>query len=225
MIFFNWIPGFRTSCPDSNRLAAFVDRTLNEADRSAVRKHIARCDSCFETVTQLSVLQEQPPAELPRWIANDAKSLVNRPMFPLRPASLKLAGSLAAVVLLVVVGIAFWAPGRFRIPESQRSVRGADSQVIQVTLSRPQAGATLDPAELEFSWTEIPDAIRYRIQITDLEGNLLWEAQQSSQTSVRAPESAIPEGNYFASIQVILRDGRVVRSEFVRFGVRRPNAP
>lgn len=53
------------SCPDENRLAAFVHHGLEAAERRAVEEHVAHCDVCCQTVAILAEAPRHAPSEVP----------------------------------------------------------------------------------------------------------------------------------------------------------------
>jgi hypothetical protein len=92
--------------PDANLLAAFVEKTLSEKERTQVLNHLARCAECRE-LAALTLPQEVEVAQ--------PASLTARSWWSAWPTLrwVALAGALAAVVFVVVLH-----PYRSRRPET-----------------------------------------------------------------------------------------------------------
>ena len=210
-------------CLDPATLAGFVDRALGEEEQIAIRKHLIRCDSCFEAVSQLSQLKGHPLPELPSSLERKAKELGrSRPpvLFP-QPAW-KLVGSVAVVFIGIVLGLVFWkgdAPGSGEALESFRTVRSAGEAGLEVRMLSPLPLAILQPESVHFSWEEIAGATAYQVSVVNLEGDLVWHTRIQGGLSATPSGSELAPGDYFVSVEATLADSRFVKGEFVRFGV------
>jgi eukaryotic-like serine/threonine-protein kinase len=58
---------YQVACPDDSELAAFVERTLNGANRDAVERHLDACPGCRETIAHLAATAEGQPHRIGRY--------------------------------------------------------------------------------------------------------------------------------------------------------------
>lgn len=220
----------RRRCPESGVLAAFVDEALDEKERVEVRRHLIQCDSCFESVSHLLELKDQPVPDLPVYLERKAKQLgKRRPDVAVPAFGWRLAGSLAVLCVAVALGIGYWNSSEPSAPLSEpsggvRVVRGAASTRPSFVLKTPAAGDVLERGSTDFSWEEVSDATAYRVSVVDLEGSLIWQNRFGPALSAVAPEASLEPGTYYASVEALMPDGRVARTDFVRFEVREQDA-
>jgi anti-sigma factor RsiW len=165
---------------DANEVAAYVDRTLPQADRARVDAHLADCDDCRGEVVAVRRLV----AGTPRW------------------RRWSVMGALAAAAVLVLV---MW-PSRPNQPVPEGPVvRGGEHTATAVVPVAPAAVATLP---LSFVWHAVPSATSYRLSLTSADGALLWSAA-TSDTSIALPDSVslAAGGTYYYYVDALLADG------------------
>jgi tetratricopeptide (TPR) repeat protein len=124
-------------CPGAETLAAYVDGRLPANERAAVEAHLARCERCFELVTELGLAREEIAELRAETIAAVAQKPAATTAFTLKRRSPIVLAAAAAVVLAVSVGLMWWR----QIERERANPRGrlvaalGESRVIEPRLT------------------------------------------------------------------------------------------
>lgn len=235
---------FGWTCPDEEKLAAYVEGRLLGRDKQRLQSHLVDCDACRDTVGFLVRAARQPlaPAAPGDYIA--AASDV-RPQAPPRARTLPWisAGLLTAVVAVVGVFLllrvtpdelrpsiaASKAPIVAKIeppapaaPADRHPVLRGSTAPAPLALISPAANSTLPASgRLRFAWGNVRHASYYEIRVTDASGGPVWQSRVES-NEARTSADAFKSGTkYFVWVRAFLDDGSSVESPAVPFFVSR----
>lgn len=174
------VPATRAECPSPEALQdAATDPRGTEAQR-VVLEHLATCEPCRRDFALLRTAHLSAPAA------------------EVRKAVPRWIPALAAASLIVVVSV-------IATRSSDDVVRGVPARAATVQLlapSRVNSGVQLQ-------WHAVADAVTYRVEVTDRDGNLAYSAE-TSDTVVVAP--ALNGESLRWSVEARLLDGTVLSS-------------
>jgi hypothetical protein len=175
-------PPGRAECVPEGRLQAVLEGRLAEAERLATLEHAASCAACREELELLRALSAAASA-------GGARALPRR-----------RALALAASVVLLLAGGALVG----RVLRAPPVVRGPADQVRLLAPAESVAAA----APLTFSWEAVAGASRYRVQVTDASGALVFETTTRG-TTAALPDSVrlVPGGAYAWWVEATLAGG------------------
>jgi len=246
----NLVPRRTWRCPDEARLAAYFERRLPAPQQQEVEAHVSSCEHCLAQVAFLLEVQDAELPEVPRALLERARQPASsRKTFSgmvwrWSPAAAALAG------VVVVASILVWrdqpAPGvqpdhiAQREPAPERAaaapapqvtaeskvgspaqvVRGQAPLPLEPRVLEPKPGATVNAADFELRWAEVPQVLFYEALITNPSGQLIWSSKVE-QARVHVPaEARLRPGSYFVWVRAHLPEGKVIRSQAVTFTVR-----
>lgn len=212
-------------CPDEVTLAAFVDGTLPESDRSRVQGHVADCAMCLQHVAAVLRARETPPPEVPARLMARARGLAESsaggtPVSAWRWSMVSAAAGLVLVAAIVVFQ-SRTAPEPGTSPGEVRSVPG---QLVAPKILSPVEGSIVGREHSELRWRGVAGAIDYEIQLVTAEGDVLWQ-ERTEKTGARLPATVriAPGQQVYLWVRAHLLDGKTLKSDPV--GFRLDNAP
>ncbi len=183
-----------TPHPDSDLIAAYVERRLPTTERAEVEAHLAECADCrLDAIAVASTLETTPR----RYLARAAPWL-----------------AAAAVLALVVVTNPFARP-----TDADRMRPGGDLDALPgITAIFPESSAVVARSQLRFVWGSDGPGARYEFRLTDASGALLWQAT-TADTVAMPPDSLrlAGGGTYLWWVDVLLPDGRLARTPLREF--------
>jgi Putative zinc-finger len=232
--------GRRWTCPSSTRIAAYVEHSLSDPERSRINRHLASCPYCrglvSDTVKELQTTDVlEPPAELLERARVHVLSKSKRRVWEWVPVT--AAGVLATAVIVV---IALAPPQKLTIPErpspaapilsepkptkpvtpsERETIRGLESPENAPSFLFPRPDSVVPGNQLELRWVSVRGSLYYRIRILTTDGDLVWEGN-STVTHIQLPTRvSLKAGKYFALASAMLKDGRTAKSTPVEFRV------
>jgi hypothetical protein len=162
---------------------------------SAASQHLSGCPHCQAELAMLKSFESSVPSKnegaAAAWIAaqlerkqnsSSAKAGVPRPFWRNFFRVPYLAGALA-LVLAAGLGISLYVSDR----EPRSPLNNPGTEIMRsgsVRLTSP-SGDLARPAQ-EFHWEAYPGAKKYRVEVLEVDGNVLWSGQ-SDQTSIATP--------------------------------------
>ena len=162
----------------SAEIAAYVDGTLSQPERTELEGHLAECARCRDELVGV-------------WRTVQGRAASGRP--GIRAFPRRLAGGLVAVaagVLLLVVTL----PNATRSPTHRADIGTPGAPVAQ----GPRGTVVQPPV---FVWSEVPGADLYRVVVFDRRGGVLWE-QETGDTTMAMPSGVLPaEATYFWKVE------------------------
>ena len=186
--------------PDE-KLAGYIDGTLNGTDRAAIEAHLADCSTCRAELLAASRAVDSAPAPARRR----------------RPAFVAAAAAAAAVL---VVAIARREPG---LPNdgAQTRAQSATTTDSAVTVVTPRSGTAVLPGGIDFVWRRAPEILEYRITVQDADGRVVWSSS-TADTAVRLPDSvAVSRGSVLHwYVDGLRADGRAIGTGRQQVSVR-----
>lgn len=173
--------------------AGYLDGVLTREERAVVEAHLAVCSECRDEVVALRpVVQRRDPR----------RSALR---------AVAVAGAAAAAVVLLLL------PNRVSGPE-QSTHRDRQDDVAPAVVPRAPAGEGLRPALL--AWSPLAQASRYRVQVFDAEGSVLFRAE-AADSALGLPDSVplSPGRPYFWKVEADTGWDRWVSSGLVEFSI------
>src|SRR3990172_3706923 len=169
----------------AGQVAAYLDRTLPDPERSAVESHLAECVPCRQELVGV----RRSVRVVPHW----------RRWYTLAP----LAAAAAAAVIVVGVGRAPWGG-----TDVVRTAAPPDEGVLRYAAVAPRDSATVSPEAVVFTWHSAGAEGTYRLQVTTPGGSEVWTLTTADTTAV-LPREVVPERGqaYFWSVDALLPDG------------------
>jgi hypothetical protein len=173
------------------QIAAYIDRTLTDAQRETVEDHLASCPDCRQQMLE-------------------TKELIERMK---RPRTFLIGGTLAAAA---AVAFLILRPGQASI--DQRSVMRGGESAPALAAYGPIGDVTR--ARLLFVWSDAPGAESYRLTLSRVDGSAVW-SMSGSDTVAHLPDSVILGENqhYFWVADALLPDGTTRTTGLREFGV------
>jgi hypothetical protein len=187
----------RESHLESGEAAAYVDGALARSARSLIEAHLAECEGCRDEVIEVTRLLR-------------TGSWRHRWQLPTG-----VAAAAAAVVLLVV-----WPRPAHQPMESPEYREPALTTTVAPVVVAPRGVVGVARALV---WTAVPHADRYRLNLFDDTGRVVWETQ-SGDTSALLPDSIRlqPRASYLWKVEAQTGWNRWVSSDLVEFSIGPP---
>lgn len=174
---------------DAAEVVAYLEGRISPEVRERLERHLADCADCVADVAAGATLGRRSGR---------------------RPLLVAAGGLLAATVAGLVLGRTVLSGPADPVMEERTSGGQATLAVVA-----PQAGDTLDGGEA-FIWRSDPEAITYRLTITDTAGAEIWSAT-TSDTALRAPHPPLLPGHtYLWYVDVLGADGRTATTGLQR---------
>lgn len=215
-------------CPDEERIAGFVDGSLDETSTRSVRSHLADCGRCLAIVGMIAGERDEEGAK-----ALDATMLArasaSRPTKSSEKAWWQAPQWAAAAVLLLAVPVliqtlhtdrtASYSPPEAIVPAQRSSGTSSVPNAIP-SLIFPSAGAVVEASQLTIRWTEVPGSSYYDVRILTDSGELVAR-QRVSTTEWRPPERLQLDASneYFVHVDAYTAGGKAASSTHVPFRV------
>lgn len=166
-------PWPRPDCPPATDFERLILGTGSVEEREALIDHLAGCEGCSALVRDLRSLEG--------WAERVEREHRRR-----RPAAVRWALPIAAMLLLAVGGAAVWTQlGGLRPESGTHGIRGAGPEVT------PASGSELKGPPERFTWPEQRGATGYRVRLFDGRGEPIWEGEWVTDTSCRAPDEVL----------------------------------
>ncbi|MGH9867120.1 MAG: zf-HC2 domain-containing protein [Candidatus Polarisedimenticolia bacterium] len=209
-----------TAHPDDVITAAYLEGTLSPAERSRVEAHLADCSPCRAGVILLAgSMEENPP--VPREMRERALAVPAR-----EPATASASGrwwsmlpaGVGVIGLLMLVAGLSLRTGVAPPPPPVPVERSAPAALEALT---PAAGEVLEVASIAFTWSEVPEADRYEVNVLDAQGRtiMVLESRRPWPPVTWPGERPLPPpGTYLWSVRALSLD-RVVAETRPRFFV------
>lgn len=187
-------PG-RPGCPTPEALGAVVLRSGSDADRLVTLDHVMQCADCRAEFELLRAVHAgRPRTRRPLW----------------QPLA-------AAAVVLFLVGFGVWRvrhgaerPGPFR------------GESVALSLVAPHPGETLYALPI-FVWHSIPNAVTYRVEVVDGNGELVFETTTADTTASVPHTLALSAGvPYRWWVRAQTRAGVTIVSSLIPFQIHAP---
>ena len=171
--------------------AAYLDRSLPDAERTGVAAHLAGCRLCRDEIVALSDVVKPPRSSRAPW---------------------RVAIGLAAAAALLIVVV----PGnRTSSPEPHRAPSGSDVQGPMPVV--PQGRG---PRPASFQWHPYPGSARYQVILFDTTGGAIARLE-TQDTAVALPDSVplAPSQRYYWRVEGTDDHGRRTGSDLVPFEI------
>ena len=178
----------------SGQVAAYITGALPPGDRSRIEAHLTGCeDCCTEMIEGARLFRTRP-----------------------RPTRWFVPAGVAAAILLLLV----WYRPVTRPAGSSGYREPAITTTVAPVLVTPR-GVTAPGGRLV--WTAVPGADRYRLELFDATGTVVWE-RQTSDTATPLPESLHlrPGASYLWKVEARTGWDRWVGSDLVPFPLSSP---
>ena len=189
------VPDTRAHCVAPEVLWAIVEGRAMAPDRLAALRHVAACAPC------------RADLDLLRAVVTAAKRLRRR----YGPA-VAVAASLAVLTGAAV----WWRGGLGSLPGRSPAPRGGREGV---TLIGP-SGAVPGPDAVVLTWHALPRAVRYRVEVRDVGGRVVFSASTGDTTALLSGRPAlIPGVDYGWSVRAQRRDGTELGPSSERFRI------
>ena len=162
-------------------VAAYADNRLKGEERRSVEAHLAECAPCREEVVEVT-----------RLIRSDKRRAI-RPWLPL---------AAAASIAVVAIGVTL----QQRTPRAPVLRSGETHAVVESTSPADNAHVS---APVAFSWRRLPEALEYRVTITNSSGDVVAE-RMTSDSAATVPR--LTRDQYRWYVTAIMQDGTVLSS-------------
>ena len=212
-------------CPGVEQFTALKEGSLAFAQAEPLRQHLQSCQLCRAEWRALEEFLAPSPSSAER---TDVQAIVARlqpnpsgagawwqrwlalPSFP------RWAGAMAAVLLLVAVGVQYQARRAGSLDGFQPSGEMRAGQSIRV---EPRGNLAALPRELK--WTAVAGAVSYEAALTEVDGTEIWR-QESSDLTVNLPaavrQQILPRKTLVITVTAFGGAGqRLARTEPTRF--------
>jgi hypothetical protein len=216
-------------CPSPEEYLRLEAGEVSPEERRRLEEHASRCPACAAERELARLFHAGPEAgEIPRedldFVVSRLESLrlheTPRPLAfrpRVRPAMVRWAGSLAAVLALAI-GLSLFLRGQQAppLPEPGRGeiLRGAEIHALEPAGEFPEMPR-------EFRWAATVGAASYRVTLRAVDETVLWQ-ESVTQPSARLPEEIArglhPAVQYAWTVEALnARGERLAASEPVRF--------
>ena len=233
------------SCPGESRpagrhlsetdIARYVDNAVDSLDRTVIHAHLAGCSVCARTIGDVirstrdlrMIPENRAPSEgRTEMVSPDSEirkkveSLVLKPEHAFDRTTRRRRMIRALRIGIPVAAVAFFWIFRLTGSDPVSRFRSSDTpRSIHLTL--PRDGSILGDKDWRFEVEEIEDVLAYRFTISTLSGDLTYRDERAA-PAVTVPDS-IPRtpGRYAWTVDVVLKDGRVLKSDMGTFVANR----
>jgi hypothetical protein len=187
----------RDSCATPEALLAIVDGTADEPERLRVLRHVGACRHCRAELDLLRTAEE----------AGRGTRLPRVPAF-----------AVAASVMLLAAAVLVWRGTRGPVGDGLRAPPPGGG----VHLLLPPEDATM-AGQARFVWAAVPGASRYRVELLDAGGQLVFHGE-SRDTTLVVPGNVPVVGNaeYLWWVWAEVPGGAQVRSTARRVRFQTP---
>jgi hypothetical protein len=228
------VPQRTAFCPDDQEIVEYFEDHLEESERECLQRHLVECGFCRSRLGVLSRLSESMAENKisASLLAKTKQLAAGRPQrtgWRLAPAWASAAVAVLALALFLgnrpglLIGPDS-APENFRVPieaaDDARQFRNLQPVLARPRVLAPLDGASINPAGLEVSWTEMPGALFYDLYVLSDSGDLLVKERVTG-TQWKADQSlTLASGSeYFLRVEAHLQDASTANSEHVIFKV------
>ena len=183
---------------DVDEIAAYLDRTLSDADRRRVEAHLTACDECrTEVVASRGAVSSAPSTK------------------PSAYRSWRVLASAAAAAVVIIATATISRSRADRATERETNIAAP-----AVAIASPAEGASLG-ADRVVAWHSLAENTSYRITIADQGAQPMYTTTVRD-TSVRIPQSVTlaTGGKYFWYVDAIRADGTTATSGLKSFTVK-----
>jgi Putative zinc-finger len=185
-------------CPTIEELGRYADGATSDTARAAVAAHVATCPNCQSEYALLRAFQSVE-------VRADELAMVREGRERLRARAHEVFGrdaredrsdvrswvaqflrptaAVAGVLLAMSAGLYLWRPAAPRLP----AVVDSGSEITRsfsVTVVGPLGDVRDVPTQME--WRSVSGAVRYRVQMTDVNRLALWTAE-TQETRIELP--------------------------------------
>jgi hypothetical protein len=173
---------------DAAEVIAYLEGRISPEERERLERHLADCAACVADVAVGTAVSRRRA----------------------RPLLIAAGGLAAAAVVALVIGRS--APN---VPAGPVMDERASGRQETLAIVAPQSSATLGNGEA-FIWRSHPEAVTYRLTITDTTGAEVWSTT-TSDTAIRAPHPPLlPARTYLWYVDVLGADGRTATTGLQR---------
>ncbi|MFQ5889475.1 MAG: zf-HC2 domain-containing protein [Gemmatimonadota bacterium] len=188
----------------TEEIAAYLERSLSNAEQATIEAHLTECALCREDVAQAWDLIH-PKAPRKRWL------------YAIPPAA-----AAAVVAFLLLAGPRSAGPPEPTWETRQRTERASEREAVaSIAPVTPLPEAPVDPDRIMFTWRGIGGQPSYTLTLTAENGEAMWTAGTSDTSLVLPPDIRLEPGRlYFWYVDALLADGRSATSGLQSFTTR-----
>jgi Putative zinc-finger len=188
--------------PDTEDIAAYLNRSLPSAAHSDLEAHLASCRSCRREVISARRLVQ-------------AASLRSRwPMI--------VPAAVAALLALTLAGRAVLVPTVHRPGVRGPAAAAGTEKVPTIPAFSPPEGRSVPVGTVRFTWGGQLDQPLYRLTLTDGSGKALWVRDTGDTTlAVLADVALAPGRTYFWYVDALDANGEALTTGTRRFVIAR----
>jgi hypothetical protein len=183
----------KEACPNVNEWSLLIENQVDPATRQRLELHRAACPKCDGEAALLEsfLRAEAKPDELNdvAWITSQvanagrerrAPSQSRQPWWQslLPDSSWHRWATAAAVMVFVAVGLQ-WQPRR---PEVPHSIESSQMRGSTLRIETPLGDVSVAPTSIR--WNKVDGAVRYQMQISAVDGEVLWRSSLTDQVSL-----------------------------------------
>ena len=224
-ICFNELSMLEKKCPSQNNLQDFLADKMLEKERDKIESHLADCADCRRNLALMFSEKntEREVFETPKSLIETVKNLPNR-QAKANSASFfsfawlkinRLQVAFSMVVILSFGFLGFYVLQNRQISNSEDVLRNDTSNKNSLKLFAPENEANLSADKIEFRWSEMPNAKKYTLVLSDEKGDIIKELS-TEKTQIETTISdlgMVKENRYFWHIKAKLTNGLFSESE------------
>jgi anti-sigma factor RsiW len=210
-------------CPDEHLVAGYVDGRLDSAAAADLERHLADCSHCLGLVALLSREHEAGAALTASHAGATSPAILAAARQRRWHGVQKWA--VAATLVLAVPVLFQLARAPDREAGEQQAVPSATTRMVTpgapgLQVLSPSPGSAVDPAQLAFSWTEVPGTPFYDLRIVTDEGDVVVERRvNGTRWQPPTPLRLEPGMEYFVRVEAYPSGDKAVSSHHVPFRV------
>ena len=195
------------SCPDDILIGRMLGDDLADADRDAIKAHVADCAYCASRL-----------ADALRASAHTAASGRHAARDRAAPGLRNIA--IAAAVAIVAVTVFWLRPELETIPGDHTELRNVRQPEAMPALIFPREGQTVSPAGMMVRWTPVDDAMHYSVRIVDDYGRIVVDSfADAPEFRVPSHIRLAPGANYYVKVDAYVVGDKAVSSSHISFTV------
>ncbi len=176
------------NCPAPEIWAAVVNEDLPSAERARLEKHARDCQSCTAELRLAQEFIDMPDTAVNddvAWIVDRINEAQPAKVVELRPRRLTILPGLLGLAAAAILVLAF-APmlpllqPALEVPATDDVTRGS-----RITPVQPEGELAAVPSLLQ--WSAVEPAVRYRVTINDVAGEIVWSATTDDPATIAIP--------------------------------------
>lgn len=219
----------RAECPTAEQLAQLFEHKLSKGEAGSIDAHLKDCSVCraeWLMLTEFAAGDPEPSekAEVATIVAALKQSWSStsvrenggwRRWFAL-PRLASFAAAAAVLAIVSAVGLHYRSGTTPNLDQFKPSGEVRSGQTFHVS---PQGDLPERPTE--FSWERVPNAVKYEVTLSEVDGTRIWTAQ-TSDSPIRVPNEIralmLPVKSMVCQVTAFNANGGLVaKSEVARF--------